>query len=151
MRITRATTKLMRDMAWCVNNSRLPWPGPLEQAKDANLSPSGGKSGITPVIGPLTRLSAETFATVRGTATLIAIERYRNREKKFPDSLNSLVPVYMKSVSIDPFSGKPLVYSHDDKTCRLSGALEPNNTGRTQTAWFDNNQVAPKPAPAPSK
>jgi hypothetical protein len=85
MRVYRVLTRLMRDMAWCVKGSRLPWPGPLEQAKDANQSPSGGTSGMMLVIGPLTRLLAETLTTVRGTATLIAIERYYQREKKIPD------------------------------------------------------------------
>jgi hypothetical protein len=147
MRIYRALTNLMRDMAWCVKGSRLPWPGPLEQAKDVNLAPSGGKSGAAPVIGPLTRMSAEMLTTVRGTAALIAIERYRNREKKFPDSLALLIPTYIKSAPIDAFSGKPMVYSYDDKTCRLSGAFEPNNAG---PAGLDAGQAAPKP-PSPSK
>jgi hypothetical protein len=124
MRIYRALTNLMRDMAWCVKGSRLPWPGPLEQAKDVNLAPSGGKSGVAPVIGPLTRMSAEMLATVRGTVTLIGIERYRNHEKKFPDSLDILIPTYIKSVPLDPFSGKPMVYSYDNKTCKLSGAVD---------------------------
>ncbi|MGD0078323.1 MAG: hypothetical protein ABSB91_06830 [Sedimentisphaerales bacterium] len=137
MRLYRAFTKLMRDMAWCVRVSRLPWPGPLEQAKDANQAPSGGNSGIVPVIGPLTRLSAETLATVRGTATLIAIERYRQREKKFPDSLALLIPTYLKSVPLDPFSGEPIVYSHDAQTCKLSGALEQADANRPRPAGTD--------------
>ena len=123
MRIYRALTSLMRDMAWCVEGSRLPWPGPLRQAMDANRAPSGGKSGIAPVIGPLTRMSAEMLATVRGTVTLIGIEYYRNREKKFPDSLDILIPTYIKSAPLDPFSGKPMVYSHDAMTCKLRGAF----------------------------
>jgi len=149
MRIYRASTRFMRDMAWCVNVSRLPWPGPLEQAKDANQAPSGGNSGIVPVIAPLTRLSVESLAIVRGTVTLIAIERYRQREKKFPDSLALLIPTYLKSIPLDPFSGKPLVYSHDAQTCKLSGALEPNNAGQPRPAGFDANQVMSKPAAAP--
>ena len=120
-------------MAWYVKGSRLPWPGPLEQAKDANLAPSGGKSGMAPVIGPLTRMSAEMLATVRGTVTLIAIERYRDREKKFPDSLDILIPAYIKSAPLDPFSGKPMVYSYDDKTCKLTGALGLNDANQPAT------------------
>jgi hypothetical protein len=133
MRIYQVLTNLMRDMAWYVKGSRLPWPGPLEQAKDANLAPSGGKSGIAPVIGPLTSMSADMLATVRGTVALIGIERYRNSEKKFPDSLDILIPTYIKSVPIDPFSGKPMVYSYDDKTVKLSSSLDLADTNRSAT------------------
>jgi hypothetical protein len=133
MRVYQVLTNLMRDMAWYVKGSRLPWPGPLEQAKDANLAPSGGKSGIAPVIGPLTSMSADMLATVRGTVALIGIERYRNSEKKFPDSLDILIPTYIKSVPIDPFSGKPMVYSYDDKTVKLSSSLDLADTNRSAT------------------
>jgi hypothetical protein len=146
MRFCRAFTRLMRDMAWCAKVSRLPWPRPLEQAKDANQAPSGGKSGITPVIGPLTHLSAETLATVRGTATLIAIERYCQREKKFPDSLDILIPTYIKSVPLDPFSDKPIVYSHDAQTCKLASPLESADANQPRPVWADANSLTPKPA-----
>jgi hypothetical protein len=133
MRIYRALTNLMRDMAWYVKGSRLPWPGPLEQVKDANLAPSGGKSGIAPAIGQLTRMSADMLATVRGTVTLIAIERYHQKEKKFPDYLDILIPTYIKSLPLDPFSGRAMVYSHDAATCKLSGALEQADTNKLKS------------------
>jgi hypothetical protein len=150
MRICRALTRLMKDMAWCVKGSRLPWPGPLELAKDANQAPSGGKSGVAPAILPLTQLSAETLATVRGTATLIAIERYRQREKKFPDSLDILIPTYLKAIPLDPFSGKPIVYSHDDQTYKLTSPLESADAPQSRPSWADANSLTPKPA-SPSK
>jgi hypothetical protein len=150
MRVYSASTKFMRDMAWFVGVSRLPWPGPLEQVKDVNDTPSGGKSGIIPVIVPLTRFSAETMATVRGTVTLIAINRYRQQEKKIPDTLDILIPTYLKAVPLDPFSGKPIVYSRDSQSSKISGVFERADANRPGSARPEANSITPKSA-APSK
>lgn len=42
--------------------------------------------------------------------TLIALRIYKDEHGEFPDELKSLTPRYCKSVPLDPYSGKPLIY-----------------------------------------
>lgn len=46
----------------------------------------------------------------RCAATGIALERYRLAEGHHPDTLQALVPRYLKAIPIDPFTGAPLKY-----------------------------------------
>ncbi len=49
-------------------------------------------------------------AQVRCTAVLIAVERYRQANNKWPERLDDLKPSFLKEVPFDPFDGKPLRY-----------------------------------------
>jgi hypothetical protein len=48
-------------------------------------------------------------ALTRTADAALACERFRRQEGSWPQSLNALVPAYLPSLPIDPFSGKPLV------------------------------------------
>lgn len=57
--------------------------------------------------------SAPNMAVMsRSADTLIATQRYRLKHKNFPDELTQLVPTFLPSIPIDPFSGQPLIYVH---------------------------------------
>src|SRR5262249_27742509 len=49
-----------------------------------------------------------TRAELRCAAAALAAERYRLAEKRWPDSLDVLVPRYLAAVPADPFDGRPL-------------------------------------------
>jgi hypothetical protein len=51
-----------------------------------------------------------TLAQLRCTFVAVAAERYRLAEHRWPDTLEALVPRYVKAVPTDPFDGKPLRY-----------------------------------------
>ncbi len=53
---------------------------------------------------------ARSSACVRAAAVAIAIERYRIAKRMIPESLESLVPEFLKAIPADPFDGKPLRY-----------------------------------------
>lgn len=57
----------------------------------------------------------EEDALVATTQTLLAIKAYKNDTKKYPDSLDQLVPTYLSKVPEDPFDGKSIKYSLDKK------------------------------------
>jgi hypothetical protein len=44
----------------------------------------------------------------------LAIERYRLKEGKLPETVDELVPTYLTQVYLDPFDGKPLRYKRTD-------------------------------------
>ncbi len=44
-------------------------------------------------------------------ATGFALEQYRAAQGGFPDALVALVPLYLKEVPTDPYSGGPLLYT----------------------------------------
>jgi hypothetical protein len=122
MRMFHASARFMRDMAWFIKVSGLPWPGPLEEIKDANSTPSRGATGLISAVTPLTHLTAVTLVATECTKTLLAIERYRHQEKTLPASLEDMRPQYIESIPIDPFTGRALLYSHDDKSYKVLSA-----------------------------
>ncbi len=122
MRMCARAARFLRDMAWFIKVSRLPWPGPLNEIKDANSTPSKGASGLILTVVPLTRLTAETLVARECTKAIVAIERYRRQEKILPDSLEDMCPQYIKSIPLDPFTGQAVLYTHDDKSYKVFSA-----------------------------
>jgi hypothetical protein len=53
-------------------------------------------------------------ANVDCAITALAIERYRLKEKKLPETVEALVPGYLSQIYIDPFDGKPLRYKRTE-------------------------------------
>jgi hypothetical protein len=47
---------------------------------------------------------------VRALMVAVAVERYRLKEKAWPNSLSDLVPRFLPAVPLDPYDGKPLRY-----------------------------------------
>lgn len=56
------------------------------------------------------------LANVRCAAVGVAIERYRlDHDKKAPETLDALVPKYLKALPLDPFDGKPLRFRREER------------------------------------
>ena len=45
---------------------------------------------------------------------MIAVERYRQAKKRWPDTLTDLVPAYLPNVPLDPFDAAPVRYCQRD-------------------------------------
>jgi len=94
----------------------LPEPEHLKAFDAVQESVGGGmqRSIIAYLIWPI---FARTFnidirhqAHCRVTQAGIAVERYRLAEGRLPQSLDNLVPAYIKAVPADPYDGRPLKY-----------------------------------------
>jgi hypothetical protein len=79
------------------------------------------KEGIRPDLSTLDRWCADHFckvatrflsdqANLRCAIAMVAVERYRRANNRWPDRLSHLVPGYLSNVPLDPFDGKPLRY-----------------------------------------
>ena len=92
MRVFLRSARYLRDMARFIAVSRRPWPGPLDETMKADEASSEKQGGLTTVMAPLARLTAETLARVRCASTAIAIERYHRQHGGLPDSLEVIAP-----------------------------------------------------------
>jgi hypothetical protein len=115
-----------------IDAARLPWPANLEAAEalarkygvDLSRRPPAhtvrGRLGMfSPAIAARTvnvtlRSSGSVVARRRIVVATLAIERYRrDHTGALPSALDALVPQYVDSLPVDPFSGAALHYVHD--------------------------------------
>lgn len=52
---------------------------------------------------------------VGATQAMLALKAFKNDTKKYPTTLDALVPKYLDAVPVDPFDGKSLKYSSEKK------------------------------------
>jgi len=117
LRVRRASVRYLRDMAKLIAAAHRPWPQPLDDAAVTNASlPTEKPTGLLSDSGVFIRLTAETLALVRCTTLTIAVERYRRQHGELPAALDDLCPAYIDSLPFDPFTGKKLLFSRDEKT-----------------------------------
>lgn len=69
---------------------------------------------LAPAIGKATQTAEITKMTRDVTLTAIALELYRRRHDRWPNSLDELVPSIMPAIPPDRFDGKPLKYALGD-------------------------------------
>lgn len=113
MRVRAASVRYLRDMAWFIEASRLPWPESLDKIIDVNSAPAKRSPRLASAAILLSRLMSETLAKFRCTTTAVAIERYRSQKGNLPETLDAISPQYVGSIPLDPFTGKPLLYIRD--------------------------------------
>ena len=58
-------------------------------------------------------------AQLHGGLAQVAVERYRLREGRLPESLDALVPEFLESVPTDPFDGQPMRYGVEGDGYRI--------------------------------
>lgn len=91
----------------------LPLHEGLQTAREANaaredLPPNAVLTRVAvPTLGSLFASNAARVFDLRACMTLLAVERYRLRTDRLPDSLDALTPEFLAAVPRDPFSGKP--------------------------------------------
>ncbi|MCH7813001.1 MAG: hypothetical protein IID40_03170 [Planctomycetes bacterium] len=57
------------------------------------------------------QLHGKRLALLDCAHTAVAVERYRLRHDRWPDSLSALVPEFLEQAPIDPFDEQPLRYT----------------------------------------
>ncbi len=60
-------------------------------------------------------------AHLNGTRVAIALRLYRIKQGSYPDNLDALVPTYLDSLPIDPFTGQSFHYEEAGDNFRLYG------------------------------
>ncbi len=115
-----------------VEASRKPFPEGLDaiQSVDSTLKKKIGSSEIqrvryhvasslVPVFDALFIATARETANSRMVRTLIAVEKFQRREKRFPRNLNELVPTFLPAVLVDPCDGQPLRFVASEADCKV--------------------------------
>lgn len=91
--------------------AREPWPARFDRLMAVGETPYPIQN-VTPVemLQSLLWSSAAPLAILRANRVVVAIERYkRDHNEQLPDTPEQLVPSYLASLPIDPFSGQPLI------------------------------------------
>jgi hypothetical protein len=112
--------------------SRLPYPEALNESAKVNdtLKDRIGRGGIqktrymvaamlVPAFDAAFKATARDIADSRAARTMIAIEKFQRRERRFPNDLTELVPTFLSSVPLDPFDDKPLRYVASPTNCKV--------------------------------
>jgi hypothetical protein len=75
--------------------------------------------------------SGDQFTSELNAAELaVALRRFRLDRGSYPDELSALVPDYLASVPIDPFTGRPPVYTRKGAGFELHAERPKNRTPR---------------------
>jgi hypothetical protein len=75
--------------------------------------------------------SGDLFASELNAAELaVALRRFRLDRGAYPDDLSALAPEYLASVPIDPFTGRPPVYTRKGAGFELHAEGPKNRTPR---------------------
>jgi hypothetical protein len=104
--------------------AQMPWPAKFTAARElenryADQFRMAGRRGFfarllpIPGAGAIVGVNAAglDLAARRVAIATLAVERYRrSHAEALPLSLDALVPQYLAAVTVDPFSGAPLVY-----------------------------------------
>lgn len=94
-----------------------PWPDRIDAIANTDATALSALSGMAfgPATAERSSLEADVNTTVRSLAVhramriVIAVERYRrDHSEQMPPDVEALVPAYLDSVPIDPFTGRPL-------------------------------------------
>lgn len=99
---------------------------------------------MIPAIGKAISASDQGLQQQHATQIMIALERYRAAEGEYPEKLEQLVPTYLPSVPVDPYSDLGFVYKPGaDRKARASYTLysvgedNEDNAGQRAASEFD--------------
>ena len=107
----------IRKMQEVMDASKLPWPEAL--AEIHRIRASVGKGGspfqttsklTIPSLEAFFRGVAASAARCRVGDAIIAAERFRKRNGRWPAALQELVPDLLPTIPMDPFTGAPLLF-----------------------------------------
>jgi hypothetical protein len=116
MRLRYQSVRYFRHIAALLTAVRQPWPQRLDATISLAEQATKKKGGVLLSGAQLARFTAETSAIVRCTFVAVAVQRYYMAQNKLPSSLDDLVPAYVDSVPIDPFTGGKLLYRFDEES-----------------------------------
>ncbi len=122
------------------------------------------ESFAAPISGILGKKSVAE-CDLNATRLIVAIQAYRETEGKLPDALQALVPLYLPTIPVDPYDGKPFRYSAAKGIVYSVGKDYQDAGGSTglpswekksvgaKVQWNAEDivfEIAPKPAPLPA-
>jgi hypothetical protein len=158
----RAT--LLEAMTELVEIAKLPVEqrGPrVEQLKAARPGQRGLADLLAIDVCRVVQRFQRNDAALRCAIAALAVERYRLRHGRWPESLDALVPDLLRAVPMDPFDGKPLRYRRNAEEVAVysvgpdgkddGGVIAPRDLGRKEgpDLGFRLWDVAARRRPAP--
>jgi RNA polymerase sigma-70 factor, ECF subfamily len=81
-------------------------------------------------LGPPTGEGDDFISELGATEVAVALRRFRLDRRAYPDDLSALVPGYLARLPIDPYTGKPPVYSHQGAGFDLRAQGSPSSFSR---------------------
>lgn len=90
-------------------------------------------------LGSIFTKKCQEDAIVGTTQIMFALKAFKNDTKKYPTTLDELVPKYLDVVPTDPFDGKPLKYSAEKKIIYSVGEDKKDDSG----VMTDESKKAP--------
>ena len=82
----------------------------------------------------------ENFSA-KGTQLLLALKAYKQDNDNLPNSLNDLIPKYIPALIQDPFDGKTIRYSANDKIIYSVGKDLTDDGGNMGNTWSNGNDL----------
>jgi hypothetical protein len=113
--VARQTNRQIEIFSKLVNAADGPWPQRIDRVVAVGEWPIVfGRTTSHDVLESFMLQYAQDLALVRAMRFVIAIERYRRTHGEQPPArAEELVPDYLTSLPIDPFTGKPLMMTAD--------------------------------------
>jgi hypothetical protein len=113
--ITDDRATLLELMTASVEIARLPSEQQMPRFRELQASLAEHR-GLVRLLMPAEVHAAQAFqrnqAVLRCAAAALAVEGYRLKHGGWPQTLDALVPGWLKAVPVDPYDGKPLRYRH---------------------------------------
>src|SRR5262249_37993743 len=89
---------------------------------------------LIPAHEKLWQADYHSLAMVRCTVTALAVERFRVKEQHWPNSLDEIMPNFLKAVPLGPYSGQPTSFR---STADGVTVFSPGPDGIGQGAYWD--------------
>ena len=134
------TRQFNRQLAWyaeVLDAVDMPWPARIDAIErvdyfnlDVQLTREWMKKSVERVVSSL--------AMVRSIRTAVAVERFqRAHEGQLPASLSDMVPLYLPSAPVDPFTGQPIRFSGstDAYVAYSAGLNRTDDGGDVSAQW----------------
>jgi len=152
------TKRLLAEMyRGCISNIPRTWAerdysGPPEPPEDpgflivAKYAISGNAIGeiLVPMLAPAMEgfqsAKCRIDLSVSITRLLLALKAYKTDTGELPLSLDELVPDYVDAVPQDPFDGRPIRYSREDKILYSVGEDLVDSGGSEKEEWDDPDE-----------
>jgi hypothetical protein len=107
-------------------------------------------SSIVPAVGKSLRRACEVESDIAATRIIVALNRYRRQEGRWPLALHELVPAFLDAVPNDPFDGLPfryapakgIVYSVGEDLVDDGGSAPPPLPGRVEPGLGDSRKAS---------
>lgn len=107
-------------------NKRMVKPGALKTAMDTFQAELRSKSGYNAIASRVVANYFKAIQTACRNQTFVdelrvacALDRYYEKHQDYPDTLEVLVPLFIKSIPRDVISGQPLKYQRKDRSSYL--------------------------------